>query len=227
MEAAAVDPDSGEGGRGQPPRKWARASPVRACSSVALEDPSRGVCACTRTPPGQQQATTCPRRTKPTRPPPPLLPPAARARVSQPAAAAGPRSAGPWLDSAAAVPGKGRAGPRGARASCSARGAGAAPGRWSSTHRAAGLGTGGDLGAAGETGARASRGFPAALRGLPPGPVSWRAPGVVPLLGGQRVRVAAGHLFLLAPLRDYTRGGVRLRAAPAARQRINLVVGAW
>jgi len=31
-------------------------------------------------------------------------------------------------------------------------------------------------------------------------------------------------LFLLAPPRDYTRGGVRLRAAPAARQRINLVV---
>jgi len=141
------------GGRGQPPRKWARASPVRACSSVALEDPSRGVCACTRTPPGQQQATTCPRRTKPTRPPPPLLPPAARARVSQPAAAAGPRGAGPWLDSAAAVPGKGRAGPRGARASCSARGAGAAPGRRSSTRRAAGLrdrALSRDLGAGGE-----------------------------------------------------------------------------
>ena len=224
MEATAVDPDSGEGGRGQPPRKWARASPVRACSSVALEDPSRGVCACTR---------TCPRRTKPTRPPPPLLPPAARARVSQPAAAAGPRSAGPWLDSAAAVPGKGRAAPRGARASCSARGAGRGP-RAGGGVRRAGLPAYVTVPcratwerAASETGARASRGFPAALRGLPPGPVSWRAPGVVPLLGGQRVRVAAGHLFLLAPLRDYTRGGVRLRAAPAARQRINLVVGAW
>lgn len=47
-------------------------------------------------------------------------------------------------------------------------------------------------------------------------PLSLRAPGVVPLLGEQRVRVAAGHLFALAPPRDYTRGGVRLFAAPAA-----------
>lgn len=47
-------------------------------------------------------------------------------------------------------------------------------------------------------------------------PLSWRAPGVVPLLGEQRVRVAAGHLFAPARPRDYTRGGVRLFAAPAA-----------
>jgi hypothetical protein len=58
-------------------------------------------------------------------------------------------------------------------------------------------------------------------RGFPPCLLSWRAPGVVPLLGGQRVRVAAAHLFALAPPRDrdYTRGGVRLFAPPAAAGR--------
>jgi hypothetical protein len=62
-------------------------------------------------------------------------------------------------------------------------------------------------------------------------PVSWRALGVVPLLGEQRVRVAAGHLFALARPRDYTRGGVGLFAAPAAGGRgltSELVAGvAW
>jgi hypothetical protein len=46
-------------------------------------------------------------------------------------------------------------------------------------------------------------------------------------MGEQRARVAAGHLFLwLSRLSEnYTRGGVRVFAAPAAGQRINLGVG--
>ena len=68
----------------------------------------------------------------------------------------------------------------------------------------------------------------ASARGFPRCPLSWRAPGVVPLLGEQRVRVAAGHLFARAPPRDYTRGGVRLFAAPAAGRGLTseLVAGA-
>jgi len=61
-------------------------------------------------------------------------------------------------------------------------------------------------GAGGETGARASRGFPAAVRGLPPGPVSWRMPGVVPLLGGgvEACRAEGGGVAAGAPA---ARGG--------------------
>ena len=115
MEAATVDPDSGEGvGDSRPPaqgHKWARGNRLRACSlgdtGSRCWRPESRMCmhadAGRRTQPGgpQQQASpaTCPHRTTPTR-----LRSSSPARVSQPArhAAAGPRArgAGPWLDSA-------------------------------------------------------------------------------------------------------------------------------
>lgn len=199
MEAATVDPDSGEGvGDSRPASGRVRAR-VRACSSVTPKTPSerpyvharrrsRAAGQGSNNVPAPHQANSASSSS-----PLPLHPcfafasPWCRALARQPGGLA------------TAVPGK----ERGARASCSARVAGR---RRSSMHRAAGLRD--RACRALRTSRSPSRG--AAARGLPRlGLLSWRAPGVVPPLGEQRVRVAAGHLFLRAPPRDYTRGGVR------------------